>query len=200
MEADKHALIDELAPAYDMVERHQTDVHAPVDRVYDAVRNLELTGSRTIRWLFLLRELPASLRLVGRGNKRLGLTLDALLRSGFLLLGEKPQQEILLGLVGRFWAPSGGIQWLDADGFRCFSRSGYAKATWNFTLFKQQDHGTTRLATETRVFCLDDESRRRFRLYWLFVGPFSSLIRRKILRSIKHEAERSPTLPDSEAS
>jgi hypothetical protein len=47
---------------------------------------------------------------------------------------------------------------------------------------------------------LDDESRRRFRLYWLFIGPFSGLIRRKILRSIKHEAERSPTLPDSEAS
>ena len=199
MEADKHALIDEFAPAYDMVERHQTDVHAPVDRVYDAVRNLDLTGSRTIRWLFLLRELPASLRLVGRSNRRLGLTLDALLSSGFLLLGEKPQQEILLGLVGRFWAPSGNIQWLDADGFRCFSSSGYAKATWNFTLFKP-DHGTTRLATETRVFCLDDESRRRFRLYWLFVGPFSGLIRREILRSIKHEAERSPTLPDSEAS
>ena len=149
MEGDKHALIDEFAPAYDMVERHQTDVHAPVDRVYDAVRNLELTGSRTIRWLFLLRELPASLRLVGRGNRRLGLTLDALLRSGFLLLREKPQQEILLGLVGRFWAP---------------------------------------------------ESRRRFRLYRLFVGPFSGLIRRKILRSMKHKAERSPTLPDSEAS
>ncbi len=109
MEGDKHALIDEFAPAYDMVERHQTDVHAPVDRVYDAVRNLELTGSRTIRWLFLLRELPASLRLVGRGNGRLGLTLDALLRRGFLLLGEKPQQEILLVLVCRFWAPSGSF-------------------------------------------------------------------------------------------
>jgi len=199
VEADKHALIAEFAPAYDMVERHHTDVHTPVDRVYDAVRNLGLTGSRTIRWLFLLRELLASLRLVGRGNGRLDLTLDALLRIGFLLLGEKPQQEILLGLVGRFWAPSGTIQWLDADGFRSFSRSGYAKATWNFTLFKQ-DHGTTRLATETRVFCLDDESRRRFRLYWLFVGPFSGLIRRKILRSIKREAERFPTLPDSEAS
>ena len=85
MEADKHALIDEFASAYDMVERHQTDVHAPVDRVYDAVRNLDLTGSRTIRWLFLLRELPASLRLVGRGYKRLGLTLDA--RPGGSFLG-----------------------------------------------------------------------------------------------------------------
>ncbi|MBD0355902.1 MAG: hypothetical protein ICV57_01840 [Rubrobacter sp.] len=109
MEGDKHALIDEFAPAYDMVERHQTDVHAPVDRVYDAVRNLELTGSRTIRWLFLLRELPASLRLVGRGNGRLDLTLDASLRRGFLLLGEKPLQEILLALVCRFWAPSGSF-------------------------------------------------------------------------------------------
>jgi hypothetical protein len=137
VEADKHALIDEFAPAYDMVERHQTDVHAPVERVYEPVRNLELTGSRTFRWLFLLRELPASLRFAGRGSGRLGLTLDALLRSGFILLGEKPQQEILLGLVGRFWAPSGCIQWLDADGFRCFSRSGYAKAIWNITFLTE---------------------------------------------------------------
>ena len=137
MEADKHALIEEFAPAYDMVERHQTDVHAPVERVYEPVRNLELTGSRTFRWLFLLRELPASLRFAGRGSGRLGLTLDALLRSGFILLGEKPQQEILLGLVGRFWAPSGCIQWLDADDFRCFSRSGYAKAIWNFTFLNE---------------------------------------------------------------
>ena len=126
MEADKHALINEFAPAYYMVQRHQTDVLAPVDRVYDAVRNLDLSGSRTIRGLFLLRELPASLRLVGRGNRRLGLTLDALLRSGFLLLGEKPKQEILLALVGRFWAP---------ESRRRFRLYWHAKATWNFTLF-----------------------------------------------------------------
>ncbi len=181
-------LIDELLPDYDVVERHQLDVRAPVERVYDAVRALNLRRSRTIRWLFVLRELPALARSSDRGNERLGLTLDGLLRSGFVLLGEKPGQELVLGLVGRFWTPSGDIQRLGASGFRTFGGPGYAKAAWNFSL-SEREEGTTRLVTETRVLCLDGASRRRFRLYWLFIGPFSGLIRREMLRSIKRAAE-----------
>ena len=49
----------------------------------------------------------------------------------------------------------------------------------------------TLLATETRVLCLDTASRRRFRLYWTLIGPFSGLIRKDILRSIKRQAEFS---------
>lgn len=41
------------------------------------------------------------------------------------------------------------------------------------------------LATETRVQAVDDRSRRAFRLYWLVVGPFSSLIRRRWLRAVE---------------
>ena len=181
-------LIDEFLPDHDVVERHQIGIRAPVERVYDAVRALDLSRSRTIRWLFLLRELPALPRSSGRGNTRLGLTLDGLLGSGFVLLGETPRQEFLLGLVGRFWTPSGDIQRLDASGFRTFDRPGYAKAAWNFSLSEGED-GTTRLATETRVLCLDDASRRRFRLYWSFIGPFSALIRKEMLRSVKRAAE-----------
>jgi len=41
------------------------------------------------------------------------------------------------------------------------------------------------LSTETRVQAVDDRSRRAFRLYWLVVGPFSSLIRRRWLRAVE---------------
>ncbi|HXH98057.1 MAG TPA: hypothetical protein VNH40_12700, partial [Gaiellaceae bacterium] len=37
------------------------------------------------------------------------------------------------------------------------------------------------LATETRVSALDAAARRAFRRYWLVVGPFSGLIRRRWL-------------------
>ena len=47
----------------------------------------------------------------------------------------------------------------------------------------------TRLSTETRVRCSEDASRRRFRLYWAVIAPFSGLIRREVLRTIRHEAE-----------
>jgi len=44
--------------------------------------------------------------------------------------------------------------------------------------------GRSRLITETRVLALDGVSRLFFRLYWLVVGPFSALIRRRWLRAI----------------
>ena len=171
-----------------MVERHQIDIHATVKRVYAAVRTLDLNESTIIRWLFLLRTLPNRLVSRDKGKEFRGLTLDDLLKAGFVLLGERPDQELLLGTVGRFWKPSGDPQPVDVAGFRNFERRGYAKAAWGFHL-SQRAEGITYLATETRVYCLNDASRRWFRLYWLFIGPFSGLIRKEMLRAIKRKAE-----------
>jgi hypothetical protein len=48
--------------------------------------------------------------------------------------------------------------------------------------------GGSRLATETRVRALDDRARNGFRLYWLAIGPFSGLIRRRWLRAVQEIA------------
>ena len=48
--------------------------------------------------------------------------------------------------------------------------------------------GGSRLATETRVKALDERALRRFRLYWLAIGPFSGLIRRRWLRAAQEAA------------
>jgi hypothetical protein len=48
--------------------------------------------------------------------------------------------------------------------------------------------GGSRLATETRVRALDDRTRRRLRLYWLAIEPFSGLIRRHWLRAVQEAA------------
>jgi hypothetical protein len=47
----------------------------------------------------------------------------------------------------------------------------------------------TRLATETRVHASSPAARRRFHLYWLVVGPFSALIRRRWLSAARRAAE-----------
>ena len=44
--------------------------------------------------------------------------------------------------------------------------------------------GGTSVSTETRVLAHSAAARRAFRLYWLIVGPFSALIRRRWLRAI----------------
>jgi hypothetical protein len=178
--------IDEFLPKYDVTEHHQIDIHAPAGQVYAAIRALDLRSSRLIRGLFALRGFPALFSAQRKTQPGLGLTLEGLFKSGFVLLGETPPQELLLGLVGKFWTSSGCIQRLDASEFQNFTKPGFAKAVWNFVL-TPQPNGITKLSTETRVLCLDETSRRRFRFYWLFIRPFSGLTRIEVLRAIKRQ-------------
>jgi hypothetical protein len=179
-------LIDDFLPSYDVRKRHSTIVHAPVNKVYDAVRTLDISHARLTMLLFRLRGITAGLAAP------YSFTLNDFLKMRFILLGERENEELLLGLVGQFWKPSGELRRLDARGFKGFSEPGFAKAVWNFSLTEQPDHSVL-LATETRVYCMDDSSRRRFRLYWRLIGAFSGLIRKEILQIVKRNAERSST-------
>ena len=58
-----------------------------------------------------------------------------------------------------------------------------------FALWADPGPEATRLMTETRVLALSRAARVRFRLYWLVVGPFSGLIRRRWLTAAKRLAE-----------
>jgi hypothetical protein len=59
--------------------------------------------------------------------------------------------------------------------------------------------GGTRLVTETRVHAANAAARRRFSLYWLVVGPFSALIRRRWLTAARRAAEAGPITPETSA-
>lgn len=175
-------------PEYDVSEYHETRIRARIGRVYDSLRTTDLGTSIIIRLLLKLRGTP-DLFLRPRRSRNRRLDITTLLNNGFVLLGENPPNEIAFGLVGRFWAAAGGTcRVKDAGEFKDFDHSGYAKAVWNFSLVAESET-SCRLATETRVRCLDDGSRHRFRLYWSVVGPFSGLIRREVLRTIRNASE-----------
>lgn len=181
-------LIDTFLPAPEVRSGHEIEVRATAERTAAAAKSLDLSGSPVVRTLFALRSLPGlfSRRRPERG--RLGVDMEGLLKSGFVLLAEAPNEEIVLGLVGRFWTPTGGIIRVAPGDFTAFDRPGYAVAAWNFSI-RGPAAGPVRLATETRVRLTDDPSRRRFRAYWTLVGPFSGLIRNEMLRTIKRAAE-----------
>jgi hypothetical protein len=182
-----HSLIDEFMPACHVSEYHETMVREPIEKVYDALRTADLGGSPIVRLLLRLRALPA-IFTTGGHKRNLKLNLDAIMKGGFVLLGENPPNEIALGLIGRFWTLSGSRCRVSAHEFTAFDMPGYAKAVWNFSLVEESAE-VTRLATETRVLCLDAASRRRFRVYWALIAPFSGLIRREALRMIRRSSE-----------
>ncbi|MGH7491411.1 MAG: hypothetical protein ACREOO_03345 [bacterium] len=187
-------LIHDFMPGYDVSEHHHLEVQATREAVYAALQSMDFSRSRVIRLLFALRSLPAILQ--GRQHNKtrasLGLDLPGLLETGFILLGQVPQQEFVLGLIGKFWTTSGCLQKVHAQEFRDFTTRGFAKAVWNFSL-QPVARSRTMLATETRVLCLDENSRRRFRYYWMFIRPFSGWIRMEALRCLKRQAEEIET-------
>ncbi len=172
-------IIDELLPSWDVAGHHRIAISAPAKVVYENARGLDLGRSWGIRQLFRLRGLP-----------REALTIDGLQGIRFALLADVPPREMVLGIIGRFWTPSGALRRTDIADFRSFSEPGYAKAVWNFVV-QEEARESVILGTHTRVLCLDEASRRRFRRYWRVVGPFSGWIRRRALRLVRDQSEQA---------
>ena len=163
-------LIDRLLPHCDFYERHSTRVRATPERIYDVICHGQFTAHPLVRALLLLR---------GLGRGRTTFSLDSFLKQGFVLLADDPPREIVLGIEGPFWKPNCKLQTVDLT--RPVTS---ARGVWNFHVAAD---GT--LSTETRVLCADD-TRAKFRAYWLVIRPFSGLIRRMMLRSIRRTAEQ----------
>ena len=178
-------LIDSFAPNPDAVETHSISITASRAVVYQTLWSADLGGSLIIKALLGLRSLP-KIALHPRRSWRRGrkITLQTLLDAGFGKLAEEPEQELVLGINGSFWRPISNLSPFNREDFDRPVPPGLARAVWNFSV-KEDEPGRTILSTETRIVCGDDQSRRRFRVYWFFVRPFSGLIRRLMLRAVK---------------
>jgi hypothetical protein len=170
-------LLDEVMPEYDVHEVHSLWVPAPPGAAYEAVRAV---SAREVR---LFGPLMA-LRTVGRSNRVFEPhrpLLDAMVRAGFVPLGEQPGEEIVVGAIGRFWSPFGNKP-RPVEDFRGFEEPGYAKAALNFRV--EAERGGSRITTETRIAGTDAASTRNFRAYWLLIRLGSGAIRRSWLNAI----------------
>src|SRR5712692_6613788 len=126
-------LIDSFAPNPDDVETHSILVNASPDVVYQALWTADLGGSSIIRLLLGLRSLPG---FVSRGIQPLPgnrkLTLETLIDSGFGLLAESTGKEIVLGVTGKFWRPTGNLSAFNRSDFDRPVPTSLARAVWNF--------------------------------------------------------------------
>lgn len=176
-------LIDQFLPTYDVSNKYAVTINDIASRVYPVVRKMDISDASMSMFLFQLRGISS----VCGGQD--GFDLDSLLKMGFVILDEKKNKELLLGLIGKPWTPDGSLVDFTADEFKDFDKPGYAKIAWNFSL-KSAGTGMCQLATETRIACTDKESRTSFGLYWFFVSSFSGLTRKEILQVLKSQAEK----------
>lgn len=187
-------LIDSFAPAPDAVETHRIEIGASRETVYQALWTTDLGNSPLVKGLLALRSLPRFILAPGRRCSSRKIMLQTIIEAGFGRLAEEPGREIVLGVAGRFWRPTGNILPFSRENFRGPVPPGLARAVWNFAAV-EAGPGRTILSTETRVNCGDRASRMKFRTYWLFVRPFSGLIRLEILREVRRVCERADRRP-----
>lgn len=178
MPGDQVPFVDEFLPTFDIDSRHVIEVAAPAEVVYAEARRLEMSSSWIIQFLFRLRGMPRS-----------ALNAEGLSRIRFKPLVDDPPLGFALGIVGQFWTLKGRLVDFDPAEFRDLERPGFAKAVWSFDI-TTESATVAKLRTITRVSCSDTSSRRSFGLYWTVIGPFSSLIRARILRLVKKSAEQ----------
>ena len=182
-------LIDSFAPNPDAVETHSIVINASPETVYRALWTADLGGSLIIKLLLGLRSLPEFVLRGGRLPRDRKITLQTVIESGFGILANEPE-EIVLGVTGRFWRPTGNLSQFNREDFDRPVRPNLAQAVWNFSI-KEDQGGRTILSTETRVICGDAESRRKFLIYWFLVGPFSGLIRLLMLRAVSQACRKT---------
>jgi hypothetical protein len=182
---DYGPVLDEFLPRYDVNEVHSITTGAEPADVMEAIRALTAREVPLLVALMAIRRLPALPRR--RRVPLRGPLLDGFLRAGFVALREEPD-ELVLGAVGRFWRPSGGVRRIEAADFRDFAEPGFAKAAFNLEVERVGER--TLLRTETRVATTDDRTRRSFGRYWRVIHPGSALIRMAWLRAIRRRAER----------
>jgi hypothetical protein len=168
-------LIDEFVPAYQFREIHSVTVGAAPDRIDRAIRDVsadEIALFNTFTWIRRFgRRGPESI-LTAPGRQPI---LEVATKTGFLLLGDQPRREIVIGTV--VVAPPGTARpqsFMPAD-YQRLTRPGFALAAMNFRI--EPVSATTAL--------------RRFTPYWRIIFPGSAILRVTWLRAVKQRAERA---------
>jgi hypothetical protein len=185
-------LLDEVMPTFDVSEAAHTVVPADMHDTFTRARNLDFLRVRTplLVAAMWVRGLPA--RLAHRADDvPPTLVLSDESMPGWVLLGERPDDEIAFGAVGVFWHPQ--IEWHDVarDDFADFAEPGYGKIACNFSVRPYGAHATL-LSYECRTATTDSESRRAFARYWKVVRPFVGHVMRATVATIRADAELRP--------
>ena len=196
-------LVDEFLPIYDVSDSVATVVAADVATTWDALMQVDLieVGRKRpiVGLLGALRLLPEVVSDLLHGEppphtpmrlRLLDTTELSLGKGGWVLLGERPGNEIALGLVGKFWRPVIAFVKVSAEEFRDFSEPGYAKTIYSLSV-RQLNGRRTLVSGMMRTATTDERARRWFRRYWTFgVGSGAHVLVNGVIDLVREAAER----------
>ncbi len=198
-------LVHDLLPIYDVSDSVAAVVHADLEATWNALMTVDLidVGRRRplVAALGALRALPAVVSDLLHGEwpaempKQMRLRDAATVapeKGGWILLGERPQDEIALGMVGKFWRPVIEFAAVTPAAFQQFAEPGFAKTIYSLSVRPIDAHHTLLTGT-MRTATTDEQARRWFRRYWtLGVGSGAHLLVQGVIDVAREIAESSP--------
>ncbi len=185
-------LLDDYLGDYDETRiEHLVTVGRP-DDVYEVVRALDLLTiqSPMLDALMWLRTAPAKIagkELPPPPSMALGGLFDdpvpPSVDQPWVPLAEERGEELVFGVVGKFWQPS--ITWLPvpSDRFASFDEPGWGKIAASISV---QPYGRERslMTYEARTRMTDEASRAKFHRYWKLMSPFIGFVMRALLKDV----------------
>jgi len=196
------SILDEMLPVYDVSDAVATVVAADVTTTWNALLEVDLldVGRRRplVGLLGALRSLPAMVGHILHGDvppkapthlRLRDTTLSPASEGGWILLGERPGDELVLGLVGKFWRPIIEFAEVPAEDFRDFATPGFAKTVYALAV-RPLDARRTLLSGTMRTATTDERARTSFRRYWtLGVGSGAHVLVNGVLDVARELAE-----------
>ena len=190
-------LLDEFMPLYQFSENHsiviKTKSNSNVLSVIKDITPAEIPFMFELLWLHAL---PSRLFSTKKKSDleivRKKPFFEQYLNSGFILLAEDENQELVLGRIAQFWKLiNDSIPRIDnTKEFLAFNNPSYAKAAMNFYVHHNHaDDEDVKFSTETRIYVHDQIARKKFARYWLVIHSFSAFNRKMLLRAVKRRLE-----------
>jgi hypothetical protein len=195
-------VLEESLPVYDVSDTVARSVDADVATTWTALMEADLlkvgSGRPVVAALGFIRLLPdLATRLVH--HERLPEQPAALhvrdladlpaAAGGWVRLGEVPEHELALGLVGKFWMPVIEYADVDADRFATFDEPGWAKTVYDLRVSPLPGDRTL-LSGTMRTLATDERARKWFHRYWtLGVGSGAHVLVEGLLDMVSREAE-----------
>lgn len=197
-------LAETYVPEYDVSDAVAVVIRADAATTWDALMRADLIAvgrRRPLVGVFgAVRALPELVVRVLRGERvpkpprqltLLDTTRSPVAEGGWVLLGERPGEELALGLVGRFWRPVITYAAVTREGFRDFAEPGYAKTVYALAV-RGLDDRRSMLSAVMRTTTTDQDARRWFRRYWTCgVGSGAHVLVNGLLDVVREDAERA---------
>jgi hypothetical protein len=194
---------DDFLPVYDVSDAVATVAEADREPAWEALLDVDLLKvgreAPMVGMLGALRMLPEIVGHLIHGERPAKPPQSVRLRDlpsipmadgGWILLDERPGEEIALGLVGKFWRPVIEFARIEsAVEFRSFDEPGFAKTVYDLAV-REVGPNRTLLSGLMRTATTDEHARRWFRRYWTFgVGSGAHILVGALLDSARRTAE-----------